>query len=109
MCIRDSDYLIGCCEGLAAKPRVHQAIVGDAELDVVFQKCVEHRVRNLIADLVRMTFRNRLARKKKIRVSHRCNSSRGAAALPPHAMSGWFLQRRRCRSRCGQGWADASK
>ena len=55
------DDLVGGGERLAAEPRIHLAVVGDAELDVVFQKRVEHRVGNLVADLVRMTFGNRLA------------------------------------------------
>ena len=104
---RDHD-LVGGSERLAAKSRVHLAVIGNTELDVVFEKRVKHCVRNLIADFVGMTFGNRLARKQKIGVSHRCNSSRGAAALPRRVMSGWFLQRMRRRSRCGQRWANSS-
>ena len=89
------DDLVGGGERLAAEPRVDLAVVGDAELDVVFQKSIEDRVGDLIADLVRMTFGNRLAGERKLRVSHRCNSSRGAAASPRRVVPEWFLQRRR--------------
>ena len=65
------DDLVGGGQRLAAEPRIHLAVVGDAELDVVFEKRVEHRVGNLVADLVRMTFGNRLAGEQKIGVSHR--------------------------------------
>ena len=64
------DDLVGGGERLAAEPRIHLAVVGDAELDVVFEKRIEHRIGNLIADLVRMTFGNRLAGEQKIVVSH---------------------------------------
>ncbi len=56
----DND-LVGGGKRLAAEPRVHKAVVGDAEFDVIFEKCIEHCVRNLIADLVRMAFGDRLA------------------------------------------------
>ena len=61
------DDLVGGAERLAAEPRVHQAVVGDAELDVVRDERVEDRVRNLIADLVGMTFGNGLAGEQVIR------------------------------------------
>ena len=64
------DDLVGGCQRLAAESRVHLAVVGDAELDVVFEKGVEHRVGNLVANLVRVTFGNRLAGELKIGVSH---------------------------------------
>src|SRR6185437_2241098 len=68
------DNLVGGGERLAAEPRVHLAVVGDAELDVVFQKRIEHRVRYLVADLVRMTFGHRFAGEQEIAVSHYRNS-----------------------------------
>ena len=55
------DDLVGGAERLAAEPRVHLAVVGDAELDVVREEGIENGVRDLVADLVRMTFGNRLA------------------------------------------------
>jgi hypothetical protein len=45
----------------AAEPCVHKTVVGDAELDVIFKKCIEDCVRDLIANFVRMTFGDRLA------------------------------------------------
>ena len=74
------DDLVGGAQRLAAEPRIHLAVVGDAELDIVFEKCIEHGVGNLIADFVRMTFRNRLAGEQKIGVCHRWNSSDGRRA-----------------------------
>ena len=61
------DDLVGGAQRLAAEPRVHLAVVGDAELDVVRDEGVEDRVRNLIADLVGMTFGNGLAGEQIIR------------------------------------------
>ena len=52
------DDLVGGGQRFAAEPRVHQAVVGDAELDVVFEKGVKNGVGYLVADLVRMTFRD---------------------------------------------------
>jgi len=37
------------------------AVIGDAELDVPLDESVENGVRDLVADLVRMAFRHRLA------------------------------------------------
>jgi hypothetical protein len=83
-----NDDLVGGRQRLAAEPRIHLAVVGDAELDVIFEKRVEHRIGNLVADLVRMTFRNRLAGKLKIGMSHRWNSSRGAPSRARHFTGG---------------------
>ena len=55
------DDLVGGGKRFAAEPCVHKAVVGDAELDVIFKKCIEDRVRDLIANFVRMTFGDRLA------------------------------------------------
>ena len=63
--------LVGRGERFAAEPRVHQAVVGDTELGVVFEKRVEHRVRNLVADLVGMTFGYGLAGEQEILMRHR--------------------------------------
>ena len=46
--------LVGGGERLAAEPGVDLALVGDAELDVIFQERVEYRIGDLIADLIRM-------------------------------------------------------
>src|SRR5262249_37669607 len=64
------DDLVGGAERLAAEPRVHQAVVGDAELDVVLDESVEDRVRDLVADLVGMTLGNRFAGEQIVRVRH---------------------------------------
>ena len=64
------DDLVGGGERLASEPRIHLAVVGDPELDVVFEKRIEHRVGNLIAHFVRMAFGHRLAGEEIIRVSH---------------------------------------
>ncbi len=61
------DDLVGRAQRLAAEPRVHQAVVGDAELDVVGEERIEDRVRNLIADFVGMTFGDGLAGEQVIR------------------------------------------
>jgi len=56
-----NDDLVRRAQGLAAEPGIHLAFVGDAEPDVVLEESVENRVGNLIADLVRVPFGNRLA------------------------------------------------
>ncbi len=56
----DND-LVGGAERLAAQPGIDLAVVGDAELDVALDERVENSVGNLVRDLVRMSFRNRLA------------------------------------------------
>ena len=56
-----NDDLVGGAEGLAAEPRIHQTVVGNPKLDVVLEESVEDRIRDLIADLVGMTFRYGLA------------------------------------------------
>ncbi len=61
------DDLVGGAQRLAAEARVHQAVVGDAELDVVREERVQDRVRDLIADFVGMTFGNGLAGEQVIR------------------------------------------
>ena len=55
------DDLIGRAQRLAAEPGIDQAVIGDAELDVPLDESVENGVRDLVADLVRMAFRHRLA------------------------------------------------
>ena len=62
------DDLVGGAERLAAKPRIHQAVVGDAELDIVLDERIEDRIRNLVADLVGMTLGDGLAGKQIIGV-----------------------------------------
>ena len=64
------DDLVGGAERLAAEPRIHQAVVGDAELDVVLDEGIEDRIRNLVADLVGVTFGNGLAGEEIIHVWH---------------------------------------
>ena len=86
------DDLVGGAQRLAAEPGVHLAVVGDAELDVVFEEGVEHGVGNLVADLVRMAFGNGFAGEQIIGVRHREHSSRGAASLPRRFTSVCFLQ-----------------
>ena len=80
------DDLVGGGERLAAQPGVGVAVVGDAELDVVGDEGVEDRVRDLVADLVRMTFGNRLARKQVVFERH----------MPSTDVTGL---------RAGRGWA----
>ena len=48
-------------EGFTAEPGIRLAVVGDAELDIVFQEGVEDRVGNLVADLVGMPLGDGLA------------------------------------------------
>ena len=64
------DDLVGGGQRLAAEPGVHQAVVRDAELDVVRQKRVEDRVGNLVADLVGMAFGNGLAGEQVVLAGH---------------------------------------
>ncbi len=54
------DDLVGGDQRLAAEAGVGVAVVGVAELHVVGDEGVEDRVGNLVGDLVRMAFRNRL-------------------------------------------------
>jgi len=63
---RDDD-LVGGAQRLAAKPRVDLALVSDAKLDVVGDEGVENGVRDLIADLVGMPFRNGFAGEQTVR------------------------------------------
>ncbi len=58
---RDHD-LVGRAQRLAAEPGIDEAIVGNAELDVLLDEGVEDSVGDLVRDLVRMTFGNRLLR-----------------------------------------------
>ena len=55
---RDHD-LVGRAQRLAAQTGVDQAVVGDAELDVLLDEGVEDRIGDLVRNLVRMTFGNR--------------------------------------------------
>ena len=55
------DDLIRRAQRLAAESRIDLAVVGDSELDVVFEKQIEDRVRDLVANLVRVSFRHQLA------------------------------------------------
>ena len=52
--------LVGRAQRLAAEPCIDEAVVGDAELDVLLDEGIEDRIGDLIRDLVRMTFGNRL-------------------------------------------------
>ena len=56
-----NDDLVGGGQRLAAQPRVGMAVVGMAKLHVIGNEGVENGVRDLVADLVRMTFGNRFA------------------------------------------------
>jgi hypothetical protein len=58
--------LVGGAQGFAAEAGVDLALVSNAELDVVLEKRIKHRVGNLIADLVRVPFRHRLAREQVV-------------------------------------------
>ena len=64
------DDLVGRGQRLAAEPRVDQAVVGDAELDVVRQERIEDRVGDLVADLVGMAFGNGLAGEQIVLAGH---------------------------------------
>src|SRR3990167_5109142 len=56
------DYdLVGRGQRLATQARVGMAVVGMAELHVIGDEGVEDGIRDLVTDLVRMTFGNRLA------------------------------------------------
>ena len=65
------DDLVGGHEGLAAKARVHGAIVGDAKLGIIGQEGIEDRVGDLIGDLIRMAFRHRFTGKQIRLARHR--------------------------------------
>ncbi len=66
---RDDD-LVRRAERLAAEPRVDQALVGDAELDVLLDECVEDRIGNLIADFVGMAFGHGFAGEQIVLAGH---------------------------------------
>jgi hypothetical protein len=53
--------LVGRAKRLAAEPGIDQAIVGNAEFDVLLDEGVEDRVGDLVRNLVRMALGNRLA------------------------------------------------
>jgi hypothetical protein len=59
-----NDDLVGRAQRLAAEPRVHLAVVGDAQLEIIFDECIEHGIRNLIAHLVGMTLGDGFAGEK---------------------------------------------
>jgi hypothetical protein len=65
-----NDDLVGGAERLAAEPGIHQAVIGDAELDVVLDEGVENGIRNLVADLVGVAFGNRLAGEQVVDMWH---------------------------------------
>ena len=57
---RDHD-LVGRAQRLAAETGIDRAVVGNAELDVLLEEGIEDRVGDLVRNLVRMAFGNRLA------------------------------------------------
>ena len=52
------DDLVRRAQRLAAEPGIYLAVVGDPELDVVLEESIEDGVGNLVANLVRMSFRH---------------------------------------------------
>ena len=68
--LASDDDLVGRAKRLAAKPGVDFAFVGDAELDVVFEERIKNGVGDLVANLVRMSFRHGLAGKQIICTLH---------------------------------------
>ena len=65
-----NDDLVGRAKRLAAEPRVHLALIGDAELDVILDEGIEDRVRNLVANLVGVALGNGFAGEKIVRACH---------------------------------------
>jgi hypothetical protein len=55
------DDLVRGTERLASQPGIHQAVVGDTELDIVLDEGIEDRIRDLVANLVGMTLGDGLA------------------------------------------------
>src|SRR5204863_7355432 len=53
--------LVGRAQRLAAETGIDLAVVGNTELDVLLEEGIEDRVGDLIRNLVRMAFGNRLA------------------------------------------------
>ena len=47
--------LVGGAKCFAAQPGVDQAVVGDAELDILLDECIENGIGNLVGDFVRVT------------------------------------------------------
>src|SRR6185312_4163076 len=66
------DDLVRRAQRLAAEAGVDEAVVGDAELDVLLDEGVEDRVGNLVRNLVRMALGNRLAG-EQIRLAHQAD------------------------------------
>ena len=64
------DNFVGSAERLAAETGIHQAVIGDTEPDIVLDERIEDRIRNLIAHLVRVAFRDGLAGEEIIGVWH---------------------------------------
>src|SRR5262249_55861551 len=99
------DDLVSGAERLAAKSRIHQAVVGDAELDIVLDERIEDGIRNLVADLVGMTFGDGLAGKEIVGVWHWKTLPSQARLQPLTPSRRWcFLQRPRTRSSVGEAW-----
>ena len=79
--------LVGGAQRFAAEPRVHQAVVGDAELDVVLDEGVENGVGNLVADLVWVAFGDRFAGEKIIRRAPRIDTPPQSTTSQPRRVS----------------------
>ena len=82
--------LVGGAQGLAAEPGVHEALVGNAELDVVLDEGVEDGVGNLVADLVGMSFRHGLAREQIVGTSHGTLPYQHDPEKPAGLAPGWI-------------------
>ena len=65
----DDDF-IRRAQRFAAEPRIDFALVGNAELDVVLEKGIKYGVRDLVANLVRVSYRHGLAREQVVCTSH---------------------------------------
>ena len=61
--------LVGRAQRLAAETGIDRTVVGNAELDVLLEEGIEDRIGDLIRNLVRMAFGNRLAG-EQIRRAH---------------------------------------
>ena len=64
------DDLVRRGQGLASEAGIDKAVISDPELDVVLNERIQDRIGNLIGDLVRMSFGDRLTGEKVTSARH---------------------------------------
>src|SRR6185437_9508843 len=94
--------LVGRAEGFTAEPRIDQAVLSNAELDVPLDKGVEDCVRYLVANLVRVSLRHGFAGKKVVCASHETLPPRLSTAAV-RAKAATAVSAGKAKRRCSKG------